>query len=89
MSITKDIGEYYIYHKDNSNLIAKGYERFLIKKVVIGTTKGIWMGYIYQLGVYTKMVKVDLNVQFKISVMKRKFEIKSIRLRFLQFENNG
>jgi hypothetical protein len=41
LSITKDIGEYYIYHKDNSNLIAKGYERFLIKKVAIGTTKDI------------------------------------------------
>jgi hypothetical protein len=37
----------------------------LIKEVAIGTTKGIWMGYIYQLEVYTKMVKVDLEVQFK------------------------
>ena len=46
----------------------------LIKKVAIGTTKDIWMVYIYQLEVYTKMVKVDLKVQFKISVMKRKFE---------------
>ena len=32
LSITKDIGEYYIYLKDNSNLIAKGYEKFLIRK---------------------------------------------------------
>jgi hypothetical protein len=46
----------------------------LIKKVAIGTTKDIWMGYIYQLEVYTKMVKVDLKIQFKISVMKRKFQ---------------
>ena len=28
LSITKDIGEHYIYLKDNSNLIAKGYENF-------------------------------------------------------------
>ena len=27
LSITKDISEYYIYLKDNSNLIAKGYEK--------------------------------------------------------------
>jgi hypothetical protein len=27
LSITKDIGEYYIYLKDNSNIIAKGYEK--------------------------------------------------------------
>jgi hypothetical protein len=26
----------------------------LIKKVAIGTTKDIWMGYIYQLEVFTK-----------------------------------
>jgi len=39
LSITKDIGEYYIYLKDNSNLIAKGYEKVLIKKVAIETTK--------------------------------------------------
>ena len=62
LSITKDIGEYYIYHKDNSNLIAKGYERIFIKKVAIRTTKDIWLGYIYQLEVYTKMVKVDLKI---------------------------
>ena len=39
LSITKDIGEYYIYLKDNSNLIAKGYKKSLIKKVAIETTK--------------------------------------------------
>ena len=39
LSITKDIGEYYIYLKDNSNLIAKGYEKVLIKEVAIETTK--------------------------------------------------
>ena len=36
--------------------------------------KGIWMGYIYQWKVFAKMVKVDLEVQFKISIMKREFE---------------
>ena len=39
LSITKDIGEYYIYLKDNSNLIAKGYEKVLIMRVAIETTK--------------------------------------------------
>ena len=53
LSITKDIGEYYIYHQDNSNLIAKGYEK-LIKKVAIETTKDIWMSYIYQWKVFAK-----------------------------------
>ena len=38
LSITKDIGKYYIYLKDNSNLIAKGYEKFWLK-VAIETTK--------------------------------------------------
>ena len=46
----------------------------LIKKWPLEPQKEIWMGYIYQLEVYTKMVKVDLKIQFKISVMKRKFE---------------
>ena len=32
LSITKDIGEYYIYLKDNSNLIAKGFEKFWLRK---------------------------------------------------------
>ena len=59
LSITKDIGEYYIYLKDNSNLIAKGYEKVLIKRVAIETTKDIWMGYIYQLEVYTKWSKLS------------------------------
>ena len=74
LSITKDIGEYYIYLKDNSNLIAKGYEKVWLRKWPLKPQKDIWMGYIYQLEVYTKMVKVDLKVQFKISVMKRKFK---------------
>ena len=74
LSTTKDIGEYYIYHKDNSNLITKGYEKVWIRRWPLEPQKGIWMGYVYQLGVYTKMVKVDLKIQFKISVMKRKFE---------------
>ena len=38
----------------------------LIKEMDIESTKkNIWMGYIYQLEVYTKMVKVDLKIQFK------------------------
>ena len=74
LSITKDIGEYYIYLKDNSNLIAKGYEKFWLRKWPLKPQKEIWMGYIYQLEVYTKVVKVDLKIQFKISVMKRRFE---------------
>ena len=56
MSITKDKGEYYIYLKDNSNLIANGYKKKgLIKKVATETIKSIWMGYIYQLKVFTKI----------------------------------
>ena len=74
LSITKDIGEYYIYLKDNSNLIAKGYEKILIKKVAIETTK-VFEWVIFTNEKYLQnMVKVDLKVQFKISVMKRKFE---------------
>ena len=74
LSITKDIGEYYIYHKDNSNLIAKGYEKVLIKKMAIGTTKRNLNGLYLPIRSIYKMVKVDLKIQFKISVMKRKFE---------------
>ena len=74
LSITKDIGEYYIYLKDNSNLIAKGYEKVLIKKVAIETTK-VFEWVIFTNEKYLQnMVKVDLKIQFKISVMKRKFE---------------
>jgi hypothetical protein len=74
LSITKDIGEYYIYLKDNSNLIAKGYEKSLVKKVAIETTK-VFEWVIFTNEKYLQnMVKVDLEVQFKISVMKRKFE---------------
>ena len=73
LSITKDIGEYYIYLKDNSNLIAKGYEK-LIKEVAIETTK-VFEWVIFTNEKYLQnMVKVDLKIQFKISVMKRKFE---------------
>ena len=75
LSITKDIGEYYIYHKDNSNLIAKGYEKVLIKRVAIETTKKVFEWVVFTNGKYSQsMVKVDLKIQFKISVMKRKFE---------------
>jgi len=74
LSITKDIGEYYIYLKDNSNLIAKGYEKVLIKKVAIETTK-VFEWVIFTNEKYLQnMVKVDLKIQFKISIMKRKFE---------------
>ena len=74
LSITKDIGEHYIYLKDNSNLIAKGYEKVLIKRVAIETTK-VFEWVIFTNEKYVQnMVKVDLKIQFKISVMKRKFE---------------
>ena len=74
LSITKDIGEYYIYLKDNSNLITKGYEKFFIKKVAFETTK-VFEGVIFTNEKYVQdMVKADLEVQFKIIVMKRKFE---------------
>ena len=45
------------------------------------------MGYIYQLEVYTKMVKVDLKIQFKISVMKRKFENQKHKAQVSNVEN--
>ena len=74
LSITKDIGEYYIYHKDNSNLIAKGYKKSF------DWESGQWNHkrhlnelYLPMKSMY-KMVKVDLEIQFKISAMKRKFE---------------
>ena len=54
LSITKDIGEYYIYHKDNSNLIAKGYEIFWLRKWPLEPQESIWMSYIYQWKVFTK-----------------------------------
>ena len=53
LSITKDIGEYYIYLKNNSNLIAKGYEKVLIRSGH-WNQKNIWMSYIYQWKVFTK-----------------------------------
>ena len=73
LSITKDIGEYYIYLKDNSNLIAKGYDFFFIRS-------GHWNHKTIEWVVFTNekylqnMVKVDLKVQFKSSVIKRKCE---------------
>ena len=45
------------------------------------------MGYIYQLEVYTKMVKVDLKVKFQISVMKRKFENQKHKAQVSNVEN--
>ena len=74
LSITKDIGEYYIYLKDNSNLIAKGYEIFLMRSGHWNHKKTFeWV--IFTNEKYLQnMVKVDLEVQFKISVMKREFE---------------
>ena len=74
LSITKDIGEYYIYLKDNSNLIAKGYEKFWLRRWPLKPQKGIWMSGIYQWKVFTKYGQSWFKVQFKISVMKRKFE---------------
>ena len=47
------------------------------------------MGYIYQLEVYTKVVKVDLKIQFKMSVMKRKFENQKHKAQVSNVENKG
>ena len=50
-------------------------KRFLIKKVAIETTKRTFEWVIFTNEKYVQnMGKVDLEVQFKISVMKRKFE---------------
>ena len=46
----------------------------LINKVNIGTTKRHLNGLYLPIRSIYKMVKVDLKIQFKISVMKRKFE---------------
>ena len=54
LSITKDIGEYYIYLKDNSNLIAKGYEKFGLREWPLKPQKCIWMSGINQWKVFTK-----------------------------------
>ena len=89
LSITKDIGEYYIYLKDNWNLIAKGYEKVLIKRVAIETTKDIWMGYIYQWKVYTKYGQSWLRDSIQNEYEeKRVWKIKSIRLRFLMLKTS-
>ena len=74
LSITKDIGEYYIYHKDNSNLIAKGYERFWLRKWPLEPQKSHLNGLYLLIRSIYKTVKVDLKIHFKISVMKRRFE---------------
>ena len=47
------------------------------------------MGYIYQLEVYTKVVKVDLKIQFKMRVMKRKFENQKHKAQVSNVENNS
>ena len=54
LSITKDIGEYYIYLKDNSNLIAKGYKKVWLRVWPLKPQKGILMSGIYQWKVFTK-----------------------------------
>ena len=46
----------------------------LIKKVAIETTKRHLNGLYLPMKSMYKMVKDDLEVQFKISIMKRKFE---------------
>ena len=43
-------------------------------KVSIETTKGHLNGLYLPIRSIHKMVKVDLKIQFKISIMKRKFE---------------
>ena len=66
LSITKDIGEYYIYLKDNSNLIAKGYEKVLIKRVAIETTKKVFEWVVFTNEKYLQnMVKVDFKFNSK------------------------
>ena len=47
------------------------------------------MSYIYQLEVCTKMVKVDLKIQFKMSIMKRKFENQKPKAQVSNFEKNN
>ena len=46
----------------------------LIKEVAIETTKRHLNGLYLPLRSIYKMVKVDLKIQFKISIMKRRFE---------------
>ena len=46
----------------------------LLNKVATESTKGHLNGLSLPMKSMYKMVKVDLEVQFKISVMKRKFE---------------
>ena len=73
LSITKDISEDYIYHKDNSNLITKGYEKVLIRRWPLKPQRHLNELYLPIRSIH-KMVKVDLKIQFKISIMKREFE---------------
>ena len=73
LSITKDIGEYYSYLKDNSNLISKGYGKFWLRRWPLKPQKYLNGLYLPMKSIY-KMVKVDLEIQFTMSVMKRKFE---------------
>ena len=93
-SLTMDTGrEALIRHyllrmkEDNSNLIAKDLWKFWLRKWPLKPQKAFeWV--IFTNEKYLQnMVKVDLKVQFKITVMKRSWKIKSIRLRFLMFEN--
>ena len=64
LSITKDVGEYYINLKDNSNLIANVYEK-LWQKVAIGTIKTFeWVAFTNEKYLQSK-VKVDLGFNSK------------------------
>ena len=72
MSITKVLGEYYIYLKDNSNLIAKGYEKFWLREWPLKPQKGIWMSDIYQWEVCTKYGQS----WFKSSIQNKCYEKK-------------
>ena len=75
LSITKDKGEFYIYLKDNSNLIANGYKKKVWLRRWPLKPQKVFEWVIFTNEKYLQdMVKVDLEVQFKISVMKRKFE---------------
>ena len=66
LSITKDIGEYYIYHKDNSNLIAKGYGKIWLRKWPLEPQKR------HLNGLYLPIRSIYKNGQK--GVMKRRFE---------------
>ena len=61
----------------------------LIKKVAIETTKRHLNGLYLPIRSIYKMVKIDLRIQFKISVMKRKFENQKHKAQVSNVENKS